>query len=144
MIHSMKVRIRLLMILLLAGVIPACNGTLNGTGSGGSAGGGGGGGTPPGFSGLAAATAGGAAGQIVLSWSPAVDFSGGGITYLVYPSNAGAGKEDLSAPQYTTTNGTGLVINGLVSGLQYWFIVDARDGNGNFDGNMVERTAVVP
>ena len=136
--HSMKFGL----LLAAAVLVPACNGTL---GNGSANGPLNNSGMPQtSFGGLQAATAGGASGQVILSWSPAVDGVGAGITYLVFQSNAGSGAEDMSGPLYTTTSGTGLVLNGLVSAAQYWFIVQARDGSGGTDGNSVERTVVVP
>jgi hypothetical protein len=134
--------VRPLMLLALLFGIPACNGSLdtpNSDPSGSIPGG-----IGPAFGGLASATAGAASGQVILSWGGAADPSGTGITYLVFQSNAGAGMEDLSGPLYTTTNPTSLVISGLLSHLQYWFIVQARDGNGRTDGNLIEQTVIVP
>jgi hypothetical protein len=128
--------------LALLGLIPACNNSL---GNGGAAGSGPVNPVNPGpdFSGLTSATPGAAAGQVLLSWSPAVDHAGAGITYLVFQSNAGSGMEDMSGPTLTSGSPTGMVVTG-VSGVQYWYIVRARDGNGATDGNVVERMVVVP
>jgi len=127
--------------LALLGVIPACS---NGLGSGDNGSGlmttGGGG---PDFNGVTSATQGGASGQVILAWSPAVDHAGAGITYLIFQSNAGAGMEDMSGPTFTSSSPTGVAVS-AVSGVQYWYIVQARDGNGATDGNTVERTVVAP
>lgn len=52
--------------------------------------------------------------------------------------------EDRSGPLCTTADRTGMAISGLGTATQYGFIVQARDGSGSTDGNLIERTVVVP
>src|SRR5438270_125848 len=65
--------------------------------------------------GLTSATPGGAAGQVLLSWSPAVDLGGGSIVYDVFQTNAGSGMESLGSPSYQTSSATGFTVTGLNS-----------------------------
>jgi hypothetical protein len=123
--------LRAAFVVLVFGVIPACSGSNNSST------------TPPVFAGVTSANPGPAKGQITLTWAPATDFAGGGITYLVYISNAGTGTELSTTPQQFsgTTNSTGVTLsvdnNGtnLQSGNTYWIIVHAQDVNGNVETN---------
>lgn len=121
--------LKLIAAAALAALVPAC--TSNSSNA-----------AAPTFGGLVSANTGGSTGQVVLTWNPAVDYAGGGITYLIYTTNTGSGNEDLSNANYGTTSSTGYTVTGLVSSNTYWFIVRAEDVNGNTDSNTVEFSAV--
>jgi len=129
----MRESLRFLLVLLAAAAIPACG--LN-QGNGNS--------NPPQFGGLTNAMPGTAAGEVILSWTPAIDFSGGGITYNIYLSYGGPGTENLSSPYATTTAATGITLSALTSKDSASIIVQAQDASGNTDGNQVEFTVPVP
>ena len=97
--------------------------------------------TPPSFAGLEAAVNRGAAGCDVvdLKWPAATDASSP-LTYLVYAST--------STPVPTTTPiaSTPLLkyrVTGLTPNQTYYFLVRARDSQGNVDGNSVEKTVTM-
>ena len=121
----------------LLALIPACNGSLqDGNGAPSTA--------APSFGGATGASAGPTAGEVTLTWSPALGLSGGTITYLVFASLAGSGTENLGSPVTSTTGATGVTVTGLTSHDEYWFIVQAEDSSGNVDGNAIEVTATPP
>jgi hypothetical protein len=121
------------LLLLALGLIPAC-GTNDPTQNT----------MAPSFGGLTAANPGPAAGEVTLSWAPAIELNGGTLVYDVFQTNAGSGTENLGAPSYQTTSGTGFTISGLNSANHYWFIVQAQDAGGNVDGNTMEVEVIAP
>jgi len=130
--------IRAGLLLALIALIPACNGNLqNGNGTPTSSGG-------PSFGGASAASAGPGSGEVTLTWSPALELSGGTMTYFVFASLSGSGTEDMANPVATTSSSTGVTVSGLTSHDEYWFIVQAQDSAGNIDGNVMEVTATPP
>jgi hypothetical protein len=121
-----------LSILAVAFVVPACT-----SGSQNHA-------APPAFGGLLTATS-TTPGQVVLTWSPAVDFAGGGITYAIFVGNGGSGTE-VSSGSTGSSTGTTITtwggVNSFQSGNTYWIIVQAFDSLGQSDGNSVERAVI--
>ena len=120
--------LRMIWILPVVLLIPACSGSKNSNSA------------PPAFAGLVSATKGAPGSQeIILAWTPAVDFSGTGITYQVeYCIGSLPAQSGQETPQTSTTNGTGITLTGLFSGDPYVFHVVAVDGTGQGDGNGVE------
>jgi hypothetical protein len=125
--------VRCLGILAAALIIPACTG-----GSQNKA-------APPVFGGLLTATP-GAPGQIVLTWSPAVDFAGGGITYHIFATNTGVSGSEMLIDTSTSPTGatTSAFPGGFQSGNTYLMIVQAVDSLGQSDGNSVEKSVIAP
>lgn len=105
--------------------------------------------TAPTFEGAGMAAAGNPAtapGSIDLSWKAASDdkSAAANITYLVYQATAANG-ESFASPSYTTQAGaTNYNVSGLKDGMQYFFVVRARDEAGNIDSNRTEVSATVP
>jgi hypothetical protein len=126
--------IRDYMLLAVLVLVPACNGSMNPNSPT----------NAPSFGGATSATAGPSSGEVTLTWSPALDVSGGTITYFVFASLSGSGSEDMSNPVASTTNATGVTVTGLVSHDPYVFIVQAMDTSGHSDGNTVEVSATPP
>ncbi|MBI5360242.1 MAG: PKD domain-containing protein [Planctomycetes bacterium] len=116
--------------------------------SGGSGGTGGTGGIAPMFAGADFAEAGNET-TVTVSWEPASDdhTPPSGIVYLIYMADA-QGGEDFLTPSYVTLQGvSSYQITGLEPGTDYYFVVRARDENGNIDANTIEahaKTAAVP
>jgi hypothetical protein len=101
--------------------------------------------TAPSFAGAASAVASSPT-AIALDWNSATDdvTPGAGIVYLVYRAGA-PGAQDFATPTYNTLPGaTSFTAGGLASGTPYYFVVRARDGANNVDGNTVERSAETP
>jgi hypothetical protein len=76
-----------------------------------------------------------------LGWSPATDdrTPRGEIVYDVYRATR-SGGQDFSRPTYTSSPGaTSFTTPELSSDSAWYFVVRARDGAGNRDGNRVER-----
>lgn len=99
--------------------------------------------TPPTFAGAEAAVA-ASVSEITLSWEPATDNSSlpSQIVYDIYYATSSGGQTFLAPPQHTTTPGsTSYVVPGLDPATTYYFVVRARDVNGNFDTNVVEVNA---
>jgi hypothetical protein len=102
----------------------------------------------PSFAGLTSATptVAPATASIDLAWTAATDTpDGDSIKYDVYMSTT-SGGEDFSLPPLLTTNsGTGVTVNnlnGLGSGVTYFFMVRAREAtSGNIEFNTVEHSA---
>jgi hypothetical protein len=119
-----------------AGLIPACNGSTNPNQNS----------RAPVFGGVASATPlAGSPGDVALSWTPAMDFSGTGITYNVfYAIGALPGNSGSETLQFSTTSATGVTVTGLTSSDPYIFHVEAQDGTGASDGNAVEVAATAP
>ncbi len=109
--------------------------------------------TPPTFAGLQSAFActpgpqrPGQTTPFTLSWQAATDnvTPSSQITYEVYLASK-PGGEDFSAPSWTTPPGaTSFKTPGLPSHGTFYFVVRARDGAGNEDGNAVERLGSDP
>jgi len=129
----MTILYRSCFLLLAATLIPACG--MNSTAQNGNA---------PSFSGLTSATPGSAAGEIVLTWSPALELNGGTLVYNIFMTNVASGAENLSSPDFQTLSSTGFTVPALQSTNHYWFIVQAQDSAGNVDGNTIEREAIAP
>lgn len=121
-------------LILFASLLPACNGTLDPNNSS----------TAPSFGGVTGASAGPSAGEVTLTWSPALELNGGTITYLVFAGIGTSGAENMSTPVTTTTSPTGVTVTGLTSSDPYAFIVQAQDSTGATDGNTVEAFATPP
>jgi hypothetical protein len=117
----MRRLIRLVLALLAFGVIPACGTNQNST--------------PPTFGGITGATS-TVVRQATLTWNAAVDYSGGGITYLVAWSTTTGAEAFGSANSTSTTTPTGITITGLTSTSTYYFMVRAQDANGLQDVNV--------
>ena len=105
--------------------------------------------TPPVFAGLVSATTcipgpvGGPtrSSPYGLKWSPASDAvtPASALVYDIFQTNA-AGTETFSIPTYTTPPGASTFTTPpLPDDQPYYFVVRARDGAGNRDGNTVER-----
>jgi hypothetical protein len=107
--------IRASVVLILFGLIPACSSQK-------------GNGTPPTFISNIAATS-TVKGQAVITWSPAIDYSGTGITYNVAWSLT-SGGESFSDPTMSAVGitGTTTTISPLTSSDTYYFMVQAVDG----------------
>ena len=96
----------------------------------------------PRFEGLLSATSTGPD-SVTLKWNPAqkedqnpVDQ----ITYFIYQSTQ-SGAKNYDRPSYTTKD-TSYRVTGLASNTRYYFVVRARDGNGQVDSNRLERSSV--
>jgi chitodextrinase len=101
-------------------------------------------GLPPLFAGAAGATAGPS--SVTLAWSPATDnvTPPSEIVYLVYSAQA-PGAQNFSAPSYVTPPGaTSYSVGSLRVSTTYYFVVRARDRDGNVDGNSVQVQATTP
>ena len=101
--------------------------------------------SPPAFAGPGVPVA--VSGQVVLSWAPASDnfTPPSAIVYDVCRSpTAGACAASFDVAQSTPPGATTAVLGGLGSGVQYFFMVRARDQAGNRDLNTVERAASIP
>lgn len=95
----------------------------------------------PHFEGLFSATPTGPD-SIALNWDPAqVDQSPAGqITYLIYQATQ-SGAQNNDRPSYTMKD-TSYQVTGLTSNTRYYFVLRAKDRNGQVDSNHVERSAV--
>jgi hypothetical protein len=103
--------------------------------------------TPPAFAGLQGAFActpgpqrPGQTTPFTLSWEPATDnvTPSSQVLYEIYLAST-PGGEDFSAPTWTTAPGaTSFKTPGLPSHGTFYFVVRARDGAGNEDGNTME------
>ena len=84
---------------------------------------------------------------MLLSWAlPATDnvTPQSNIVYLIYQATT-SGAEDYALPTYTTAPGaTSYQVSNLALGNAYYFVVRARDGAGNIDGNTVEVSGYYP
>ncbi|HZE95824.1 MAG TPA: hypothetical protein VE981_02245, partial [Planctomycetota bacterium] len=70
--RSLALCFRLLLSVPIAALVPACTADQSSTAQ------------PPSFGGALTATAGPGAGEITLTWSPAISVGGGAITYFVF------------------------------------------------------------
>jgi hypothetical protein len=97
----------------------------------------------PTFVGVASATASATPGTIVLAWATATDApDSDAIQYDVYMSTVLNGVDFSSPPFMTTSNATGLTINGLASGMTFFFAVRAKEATtGNIEFNTAEASA---
>lgn len=96
---------------------------------------------PPVFSGLQSVVP--SLSSIQLIWRPATDDTTpqGSIVYLIYQAFS-PGAEDFSSPSYTTSPGaTSYTISNPAPGTTFYFVVRARDAEGNIDTNTIERSA---
>ncbi|HVR83683.1 MAG TPA: fibronectin type III domain-containing protein [Planctomycetota bacterium] len=116
--------------LLLCGLVPACTGSNSN-------------GTPPTFTSNIAATS-TVSSQAVVTWSPAVDYSGTGITYNLAWSLTSGGESftdpTMSMVGISTTTAT---VTPLTPSDTYYFMVQAVDGNGVTDANSPETETAV-
>ena len=100
-------------------------------------------GTDPVFGGITFTTP-APGGEVDISWSAATDnvTSQGSIVYQIYRAETSGGQiYDAGGPTYTAGAGaTTFQAADLSSGTTYYFVVRARDGSGNVDGNTVEQT----
>jgi vacuolar-type H+-ATPase catalytic subunit A/Vma1 len=104
--------------------------------------------TPPVFAGLKSATTcipgpsgSGRTSSYRLRWRAATDDGtpSGKIVYEIYQATS-AGGEDFSTPTYTTTPGvTSFDTPQLPADKHFFFVVRARDPEGNEDSNRIER-----
>lgn len=98
--------------------------------------------TAPRFSGLTAATTTGTT-TVDLAWGAASDdrSAAGQITYQVYVATASL-RQNFTTPSFQTPAGaTSFQVTGLDLATKYFFVVRARDGAGNVDTNLTERSA---
>jgi N-acetylneuraminic acid mutarotase len=79
--------------------------------------------------------------SITLSWNPAGGNQNvnGEITYLIYQASK-SGEQNNNRPSYTTKD-TSYQVTGLASNTTYYFVVRAKDHNGQVDSNRVEHSA---
>jgi predicted GH43/DUF377 family glycosyl hydrolase len=104
--------------------------------------------TPPDFGGLQFAIDAGTGGKVVLNWLAATDPDTTKsnsdpslpVNYDIFYSTT-PGGQDFFSPSATTTALT-MDATGLTNGVQYYFVVRARDASGNQETNAVERSAV--
>jgi len=97
-------------------------------------------GTPPDFAGLQSTSDELIGGAVNLSWLPATDNSGS-VTYLIYVEDQ-PGLQDFAVPDHATEN-TSILISTWEEGdlenyVAYYFVVRARDAEGNVDANTIE------
>ena len=124
---------RALICLVALGVVPACGPAKGPTTP------------PPTFSpGITAVTSSVATpGQITLTWSPGIDYSGTGLMYDIFwvigdiPANSGQEILHMTVP-----NPTGITLTGMTPD-PYIFYVQAVDGTGQTDGNTIEWAGTV-
>lgn len=98
--------------------------------------------TPPTFAGLETATATSET-AVTLTWKAATDDTteAARIAYRIYVAEK-AGGGDFKTPWATSPAGsTSFTVTGLLPGQHYWFVARAVDGDGNEDGNIVEKDA---
>ncbi len=83
--------------------------------------------------------------SIDLSWAAGTDDlnSPSQLVYDVYQSATLGGENYLGATYTTAAGATSYKVNGLLPGAKWYFVVRARDQNGNHDSNVVEKTATV-
>lgn len=101
--------------------------------------------SPPTFAGLQSATAIDET-HIALAWNAATDraTAQGMIAYRVYVG-AAPGGEVFTQPMLTTPAGaTGSLLQDMLGGTTYYFVVRAVDAAGNEDSNTVEQWATTP
>jgi len=100
---------------------------------------------PPLFAGLSAiSNVTGTSAQ--LSWAAAIDnvTPQANIVYLIFQATSPSG-EIYATPSYTTAPGaTNFIVTGLTPVTTYYFVVRAKDGAGNIDGNTIENTTSTP
>jgi len=83
-------------------------------------------------------------GQITLTWAAATGGNNANYTYQVYPATVSGGEDPVAnytgpGVPFQSTSGTMT----LSSGVPYWFIVRAQDGDGNMDSNLIEIGPIV-
>jgi hypothetical protein len=104
--------------------------------------------TPPTFSGIVVASDAGSGGAVDLFWSAATDPDtiecnsdpSTPITYFIFYATTSGGQTFLT-PDASTPNTT-IQITGLQDGVDYYFVVRARDAAGNWESNVVEESAM--
>jgi len=94
---------------------------------------------PPVFAGIANAASGGACGETVLAWSAAAESCNAPVAYEIYRSGD---PGFVPGPEHRigSTLSTGYVDAALPAGTDQTYVVRARDGVGNLDGNEVRVT----
>ncbi|MBU1410048.1 fibronectin type III domain-containing protein [Myxococcota bacterium] len=98
--------------------------------------------TAPNFTGVISATA-QSSSTILLAWNAAVDnvTPAGSIVYDIYHAT-NPGAQNFAVPNFSTSPGaSGYTVTGLSPSTTYYFVVRARDGAGNRDVNLIERSA---
>ncbi|MBL7716876.1 MAG: hypothetical protein JNL01_15535 [Bdellovibrionales bacterium] len=98
--------------------------------------------TAPTFAGLTSAVA-ITTTSVLLTWSPATDVvtPQGSIVYDIYPASSSGGQNFVTPDSTTAPGATSAVVSGLPAGMTFYFVVRARDTDGNRDANTVERIA---
>ncbi|HVV81874.1 MAG TPA: fibronectin type III domain-containing protein [Kofleriaceae bacterium] len=99
--------------------------------------------TPPVFAGAASAAPTASAGELDVTWNAGSDnvTPPEQLRYLVYTATS-PGLETFTTPAALSAPGaTAVRLTGLLASTPYFVVVRARDGAGNVDGNLVERSA---
>jgi hypothetical protein len=101
-----------------------------------------GGKSPPNFSGLADAQP-YSAYAVTLTWSPANDDTTDppAMEYDVWYTMTSGAEDTTAAPAVSVVGTTHALVGGLAPGQKYYFLVQAKDIDGNYDGNRVELDA---
>src|SRR5579863_2483936 len=90
----------------------------------------------------------GTPGALTINWTAATDADGQAVTYLVYSSTSSGGENFLTAGpssviQAAGTSVSSLQLNGLTSGVTYYFIVEAQEASSDNEFfNFVEVSGV--
>jgi hypothetical protein len=96
---------------------------------------------PPTFAGISSFTGDSEARTATLTWLPATDVAtpASGILYDVYESTTMGGEDFTKPPAATSMPGaTSIMLTGLPANATIYFVVRARDEDGNRDSNVVE------
>ncbi len=98
--------------------------------------------SPPVFGGITSASPTGSQ-SVTLGWNAAVDDTTpqNGILYYVYESRTSYGQVFTAPSTVTPAGATSITIGGLWPGTTYHYVVRARDGAGNVDGNRWQASA---
>ncbi|MDH5327800.1 MAG: fibronectin type III domain-containing protein [Gammaproteobacteria bacterium] len=77
--------------------------------------------------------------ELRLNWSDAIDngTNAANMVYDIYASTT-SGGQDFTTPNYSVTGATSYIIGGLQESGRYFYVVRARDLEGNQDTNTVE------
>ena len=101
-----------------------------------------GGKSPPNFAGLSDAQA-YSAYSVMITWKAASDDTTDPprIEYDIWMSQTAGGEDTGSPPVVAVTGTLHALVGGLVSGQKYYFLVRAKDQDGNHDANLAELDA---